>query len=170
MMCAGRVEVKLRQSEIEDYDKKLQEKQTEIGSLKESLEQKQQKLLELEERIKKAEKVESSSSGYAYAYSHLQSMNEMESYATKQLVCKLHTEALDYKMRFTMAESQKYVLETEMQALLQEVATLRTVQTMLQQKIEKVCICVYVWWLHCGLLVLYPEILSHSQRQGQGQD
>ena len=53
MMCAGRVEVKLRQSEIEDYDKKLQEKQTEIGSLKESLEQKQQKLLELEDRIRR---------------------------------------------------------------------------------------------------------------------
>ena len=148
MMCAGRVEVKLRQSEIEDYDKKLQEKQTEIGSLKESLEQKQQKLLELEECIKKADKVRSSSSGYAYAYSHLQSMNEMESYATKQLVSKLHTDALDYKMRFTMAESQKYALETEKQALLQEVATLRTVQTMLQQKIEKVCICV------CGVTAM----------------
>ena len=166
MMCAGRVEVKLRQSEIEDYDKKLHEKQTEIGSLKESLEQKQQKLLELEECIKKAEKVGSSSSEYVYAYSHQQSMNEMESYATQQLVSKLRTEALDYKMQFTMAESQKYALETEKRALLQEVATLRTVQTMLQQKIEKVCICVSYGFI----VVLYTEILSHSQHQSQGPD
>ena len=164
-MCAGRVEVKLRQSEIEDYDKKLQEKQTEIENLKESLEQKQQKMMKLEERIKKAEKVKSSSSEYDYAYSHLESVNEMESYATKQLFSKLHTEALDYKMRFTMAESQKYALETEKQALLQEVATLRTVQTMLQQKIEKVCICVS---RGCIVVLLFKLRFYHSQHQSQG--
>ena len=137
MMCAGRVEVKLRQSEVEGFESKLNERETEVDSLKDKLKQQQQKLQELEEKSLKSQKFEirSSSSKYSYAYSHLRSMNEMEKYEIEQLLCKLRAEILEYKMRLTFAESQRCGLETQMQLLIRELAS---VKTELQAQAEKV--------------------------------
>ena len=134
MMCAGRVEVKLRQSEMEEYERKLMEKEVEVGNLRKNLKQQQKLLQELKDHSQKR-KIHPSSSDYQYAYMHLQCKNKMEEYELKQRVRKLQVENLSCKMQLAMSSSQKCALETEMQALIQEVATLKTAQAILEQKV-----------------------------------
>ena len=134
MMCAGKVEVKLRQSEIEEYERKLTEKEVEVGNVRENLKQQQKLLQELKDRSQKR-KIQPSSSEYQYAYMHMQRENKMEAYEMEQRMRKLQAENLSYKMQLAMACSQKGALETEMQALIQEVATLNTAQTIFEQKV-----------------------------------
>ena len=140
MMCAGRVEVKLRQSEIEECERKLMEKEVEVGNLRENLNQQQKMLQELKDRsLKEAKfKIQPWSSAYQYAYMHMQCKNEMEEYEMEQHMRKLQAENLQYKMQLAMAGSQKCALETKMQALIQDVATLKRAQAILEQRIEKV--------------------------------
>ena len=170
MMCAGRVEVKLRQSEVEGYERKLKEKETEVDHLKEKLKRQEQSLQELEDQSRRASKfkMQASSSTYQYAYTHMQCRNEMEEYETAHSISKLYVENLEYRMQLAMADSQKCALESEMQALIREVASLKTVQTLLQQKIEKVCEsggC--MTWLPNEIQI--PFCLLHSQNQSQDQ-
>ena len=134
MMCAGRVEVKLRQSEIEEYERKLTEKEVEVGNVRENLKQQQKLLQELKDRSQKR-KIQPSSSEYQYAYMHMQRENKMEAYEMEQCMRKLLAENLQYKMQLAMASSQKGALETEMQALIQEVATLKSAQAIFEQKV-----------------------------------
>ena len=140
MMCAGRVEVKLRQSEIEEYERKLMEKEVEVGNVRENLKQQQKLLQELKDHSQER-KIQQGSSDYQYAYMHMQCKNEMEEYEMEQRVRKLQAENLSYKMQLAIAGSQKCALETEMQALIEEVATLKTGRENLEQNIEKV-LCV----------------------------
>ena len=103
MMCDGRVEVKLRQSEVEGYERKLKEKETEVDSLKEKLKRQEQSLQELEDQSRRASKfkIQASSSTYQYiyAYTHMQCRNEMEEYETAHSISKLHAENLEYRMQ-----------------------------------------------------------------------
>ena len=140
MMCAGRVEVKLRQSELEEYERKLMEKEAEVENVRENLTQQQKKLQELKEQSQKEAKytIQPSSSDYQYAYMHMQSKNEMEAYELEQRISKLEAENLQYRIQLAVAGSQKGALETEMQALIQEVVSLKTAQASLERKIEKV--------------------------------
>ena len=137
MMCAGRVEVKLRQSEIAEYERKLIEKEIEVGNVKENLKQQQKLLQELKGHSQEEAqfKIQQGSSEYQYAYMHMQCKNKMEEYEMKQRMRKLQAENLSYKMQLAMACSQKHTLETEMQALIQEVATLKTAQEIFEQKV-----------------------------------
>ena len=138
MMCAGRVEVKLRQSEIEEYERKLIEKEVEVGNLRENLKQQQKKLQELKDHFHEETKLkmQPSSSQYEYAYMHTQCKNKMEAYEMEQHMRKLQAENLSYKMQLAVADSQKCALEIEMQALIQEVTTLKTAQAILEQKVS----------------------------------
>ena len=135
MMCAGRVEVKLRQSEVKEYERKLAEKEAEVGNVRENLKQQQKLLQELKDHSQKR-KIQLSSSDYQYAYMHVQRKNKMEEYEMEQCMRKLQAENLSYKMQLAMASSQKGALETEMQALIQEVATLKTAQAIFHQKVS----------------------------------
>ena len=100
MLCAGRVEVKLRQSEIEEYERKLLKKEAEVGNLRENLQQQQKKLQELKNNSPKETKlqIQPRSSDYTYAYMHMQCKNEMEAYEMEQRMRKLQAENLSYKM------------------------------------------------------------------------
>ena len=140
MMCAGRVEVKLRQSEIDEYERKLMEKEAEAENVREILKQQQKKLQDLKDQSQKAAKlaIQPHSSDYQYAYMHMQSKNEMEAYELEQRISKLQAENLQYRIQLAVAGSQKSALETEMQALIQEVVSLRTAQATLERKIDKV--------------------------------
>ena len=133
-MCAGRVEVKLRLSEIDEYERKLMEKEVEVGNLRKNLKQQQKLLQELKDKPYSSE----SDYDYDYAYMHMESKNEMKVYEMEQRISKLETNNLQYKMQLALVGSQKYALETEMQALIQEVATAKTAQAILEQKIKKV--------------------------------
>ena len=145
MMCAGRVEVKLRQSEIDQYERKLLEKEAEAANVREILKQQQKKLQELKDQSQKGAKIATQphSSDYQYAYMHMQSKNEMEAHELEQRISKLQAENLQYRIQLAVVGSQKCALETEMQALIQEVVSLKTAQATLEQTIAKV-ICSYV--------------------------
>ena len=145
MMCAGKVEVKLRQSEIDQYERKLMEKEAEAEKIREILKQQQKKLQELKNQSQKSAKItiQPDSSDYQYAYMHMQSKNEMEVYELEQRIGKLEAENLQYRIRLAVAGSQKCALEIEMQALIQQRVTLKTVQATLEQRIAKV-LCIYV--------------------------
>ena len=126
MMCMGRVEVKLRQSEIEEYERKLMEKEAEVSNIRDNLKQQRKLLQDLEDHSQEGAESLSYSTEYQYAYMHMQcKTDKMEAYEMEQRMRKLQTENLLYK---AMACSQKCALETEMQALIQEVTTLKTEQ------------------------------------------
>ena len=134
MMCAGRVEVKLRQSEIEEYERKLTEKEVEVGNIRENLKQQQKLLQELRDHSQK-QIIQQGSSEYEYAYVYMRQRNKMEEYEMEQRMRKLQAENLSYEMQLARAHSQKCALETEMQVLIQEVATLKTEQANLEQQV-----------------------------------
>ena len=140
MMCAGRVEVKLRQSKIDQFERKLMEKEAEAENVEKILKQQQKKLQKLKDQSLKGAKLATQphSSDYQYAYMHMQSKNEMEAYELEQHISKLQAENLQYRIQLAVANSQKCALETEMQALLQEVVSLKTAQATLEQKIDRV--------------------------------
>ena len=142
MMCAGRVEVKLRQSEIDQYERRLMENEAEAENVREIMKQQQKELQELKDLSLKGAKLTTQphSSDYQYAYMHMHSKNEMEAYELEQRISKLQAENLQYRIQLAEAGSQKCALETKMQAL---VVTLKAAQTTLEQTIAKV-ICSYV--------------------------
>ena len=135
MLCGSRIEVKLRQSEIEQYESKIAEKETEVKILHEKLMEQQRQREQLEQHLRKS-RTDKSSPGYDYAYAHAQYKREMEKYEMEQKLSDLWTENLEYKMKLDVVESQKHFLTVNLEKFMQELRSLESIQSKYQKQFE----------------------------------
>lgn len=115
MVVDGRIEVKLRKSEVEMLQKELEEKEAMVNFLSEQLEHNQKKSLEVEQWIQKQERDQMCAASTPYSYT--QSHNAMERHESEHLKSRLQVESLRCKIRLTTAQVSKQQVQSRLHSL-----------------------------------------------------
>ena len=119
MSCAGKVEVKLRQSEIELVEQKMEQKQMEIKFLTDKLQQLEKKIQKLEQHLRNQKKTgDGTDSESSYAYAYQLECDELE-------LVRLRTEGLSTVTSLSTADLQKHQLQCEKKMQNQEILSIQ---------------------------------------------
>lgn len=124
---AGKVEVKLRQSEIEHIESKMGQKQREIDFLTDELEQLKNKIKKLEQHLRK-QKI-GKGEGLDYSYPYVQS-DELE-------LIRLQAESYSTEVDISVAKSQKHQLHCERKVQTQEIVSIQ--KELSDENVRKQC-------------------------------
>lgn len=120
----GRVELKLKEAEIERYMEELQKKEAHIRMLKDKLEDKMMKLSEMDECIQKLEQekmnFDTLSDSYEYVY-HGGYGSTTELHLAEQISNMFAVEWLQYKIQLLREEANKRELLFQVSSLSQRV-------------------------------------------------
>ena len=122
MTSAGKVEVKLHQSEIELIEQKLQQKQMEVDFFTGQLQRLKEKIQKLEQHLRNQKKagdetLDDVDSEYSYAYTFQLESDELE-------LVRLQTEGLSTESNLSTADCQKHQLECERKMQNQEILSI----------------------------------------------
>ena len=128
-MCAGRVEIKLRESEVEMFHHQLEVKRGQVDLLMKQVQSYKDKC----HAVQKQSKDEMSSSTYSYAYvsggRNDPTASALEKHLTEQMMNQLAAENLRYKIRLAAEAAAKQQLQRHLESLERELKDLRRVQS-----------------------------------------
>ena len=143
MTSAGKVEVKLRQSEIELIEQKLQHKQIEVDHLTGRLQKLEEKIKKLEQHLRNQKKsdddiLDDADLEYSYAYTYQLESDELE-------LVRLQAEGLSTETSLSTVNSQKHQLECERKMQNQEILLILnalSTDMVIQHKTLKHCLII----------------------------